>query len=41
MRDMRRNRGNHGLLYETIMSDALFFGECLVVLARKPVAEDI
>lgn len=41
MRDMRRNRGNHGLLYETIMSDAIFFGECLVVLARKPVAEDI
>ncbi len=35
-RDVRRNRGDHSMLYKTIMSDALFFGECLAVLARKP-----
>jgi len=35
-RDVRRNRGDHRRLYKTILSDALFFGECLAVLARKP-----
>ncbi len=35
-RDRRRNRGEHAGLYETILSDAVFFGECLIILARKP-----
>jgi len=36
-RDKKRSRGNHGALYHTILSDAVFFGECLIVLARKPL----
>lgn len=35
-RDKRRGRGDFTTLYDTIMSDALFYGECLIVLARKP-----
>lgn len=34
-RDRRRNRGDHGPLYQVIVSDELLFGECLVVLARN------
>lgn len=36
-RDKQRNRGDFNSLYATIMSDALFYGECVVVLARKPL----
>ncbi len=36
-RDKKRDRGDHGDLYRTILSDAVFFGECLIVLARKPL----
>jgi ubiquinone/menaquinone biosynthesis C-methylase UbiE len=35
-RDRKRDRGAHGELYETVVSDAIFYGECLVVLAQKP-----
>lgn len=34
-RDNRRQRGDHGELYETVMSDAVYYGECLIVLAQK------
>jgi SAM-dependent methyltransferase len=34
-RDARRNRGEHGALYDQIMSDPLYFGECLIIIARK------
>ncbi len=34
-RDKKRNRGNHGALYGTIMSDEVFFGECLILVAKK------
>ena len=34
-RDRKRDRGDHRELYKTIMSDEIFFGECLIVLAKK------
>lgn len=34
-RDKKRNRGNHGALYKTIMSDEVFYGECLILVAKK------
>ncbi len=34
-RDRKRNRGEHRELYKTIMSDVLFFGETLIVIAKK------
>jgi SAM-dependent methyltransferase len=34
-RDKKRNRGDHDDLYRIIMSDEVFFGECLVVVAQK------
>lgn len=34
-RDRKRNRGDHRELYKTIMSDEIFFGECLIIVARK------
>ncbi|MDA8100027.1 MAG: class I SAM-dependent methyltransferase [Nitrospiraceae bacterium] len=34
-RDRKRDRGDHRALYDLIMSDAVFFGECLIVVARK------
>lgn len=37
-RDKKRARGDHEALYRTILSDAVFFGECLIVLARKPLS---
>jgi len=36
-RDKKRDRGDHAALYRTILSDAVFFGECLIVLAKKPL----
>lgn len=35
-RDSRRNRGSHEDLYARVMSDAVYYGECLIILARKP-----
>jgi hypothetical protein len=34
-RDKKRNRGTHADLYATVLSDAVFFGECLIILAKK------
>jgi hypothetical protein len=34
-RDRKRNRGDHAGLYRTVMSEEVFFGECLIVVARK------
>lgn len=34
-RDKRRNRGDFGELYETIMGDELYYGETLIIMARK------
>ena len=34
-RDKKRNRGDFAELYETIMTDELYFGETLIVIARK------
>jgi SAM-dependent methyltransferase len=34
-RDRRRNRGDFAELYETIMSDELYYGETLIVIARR------
>jgi SAM-dependent methyltransferase len=34
-RDRKRDRGDHAGLYWTVMSDEVFFGECLIVVARK------
>lgn len=36
-RDKKRDRGDHGALYDKILSDAVFFGECLIVVAQKPL----
>ena len=35
-RDRKRGRGDHGELYQTVVSDAVYYGECLVVLAQRP-----
>lgn len=35
-RDKKRNRGDYANLYKTIMSDELFFGETLIIVAEKP-----
>ena len=34
-RDKKRNRGDFAELYETIMSDELYYGETLIVMAQK------
>jgi SAM-dependent methyltransferase len=34
-RDRKRNRGEFRPLYDTILSDEIFFGETLILLARK------
>jgi len=34
-RDQKRDRGDHRELYRIVMSDEVFFGECLIVVARK------
>ncbi len=34
-RDSRRDRGDHRQLYDLVLSDEVFFGECLIVLAQK------
>jgi 2-polyprenyl-3-methyl-5-hydroxy-6-metoxy-1,4-benzoquinol methylase len=34
-RDRKRDRGNHTELYQMVMSDPAYFGECLVVVAQK------
>lgn len=34
-RDGKRGRGDLGELYTAVLSDEVFFGECLVMLARK------
>jgi SAM-dependent methyltransferase len=35
-RDKKRGRGDHRQLYDLIMTNEVFFGECLIVIARKP-----
>lgn len=35
-RDKKRNRGEFMRLYDVVMSDELFYGETLIVLAQKP-----
>jgi SAM-dependent methyltransferase len=35
-RDMKRNRGEFRKLYETIMSDEIFYGETLILVAQRP-----
>jgi SAM-dependent methyltransferase len=39
-RDKKRNRGEHSTLYHTIMSDEVYYGECLIVVAKKEMAKD-
>ena len=34
-RDRKRERGDHRELYKAVMSDEIFFGECLIIVARK------
>jgi hypothetical protein len=34
-RDKKRNRGDFAELYETIMSDELYYGETVIVVAQK------
>lgn len=34
-RDMKRDRGNHRELYDRILSDEVFFGECLILVCQK------
>lgn len=34
-RNKKRNRGDHQGLYDTIMSDELYYGETLIILAQK------
>lgn len=36
-RDKKRNRGDYAKLYETIMSDEIYFGETLIIVAEKTV----
>ena len=34
-RDARRERGDYSELYKLILSDEIFFGECLIIVAQK------
>ncbi|HLO27382.1 MAG TPA: class I SAM-dependent methyltransferase [Geobacteraceae bacterium] len=34
-RDKKRNRGDFAELYKTVMSDELYYGEILIIMARK------
>jgi SAM-dependent methyltransferase len=34
-RDNKRKRGDHASLYRTVISDEIFYGECLIVVAKK------
>jgi 2-polyprenyl-3-methyl-5-hydroxy-6-metoxy-1,4-benzoquinol methylase len=36
-RDKKRNRGDYAKLYKTIMSDAIYYGETLIIVAEKAV----
>ena len=36
-RDKRRNRGDYAKLYKTIMSDEIYYGETLIIVAEKTV----
>jgi SAM-dependent methyltransferase len=34
-RDQKRGRGDHDALYQTVMSEEIFYGECLIITVRK------
>lgn len=37
-RDRKRNRGNYGELYRLILSDEIYYGETLIIVAQKTAA---
>jgi SAM-dependent methyltransferase len=39
-RDKKRKRGDHGTLYHTVMSDEVYYGECLIIVAKKEMAKN-